>query len=85
MDRNSSSQVCSWHFTIINNLITDSTKKAIDMDRMIILEQGRQIAEQLIEGNKDKLIEIVNHLNKHEVITDEGLATILGAKLSDEE
>ena len=55
------------------------------MDRMIILQQGRQIAEQLIEGNKDKLIAIVNHLNKHEVITDDGLKAILGDKISDEE
>ena len=66
-------------------LDVDNTKKSIDMDRMIILQQGRQIAEQLIEGNKDKLIAIVNHLNKHEVITDDGLKAILGDKISDEE
>jgi len=66
-------------------LFSDNTKKSIDMDRMIILQQGRQIAEQLIEGNKDKLIAIVNHLNKHEVITDDGLKAILGDKISDEE
>ena len=35
-------------------LFSAETKKHIDMDRMIILQSGREIAEQLIEDNKDK-------------------------------
>ena len=48
------------------------------------MQEGRKIAEQVLEENKSKLIEIVNFLNKHEVMTEENLQQILGEKAAEE-
>ena len=65
-------------------LFSGETKRLIDIDRNIIMQEGRKIAEAVLEENKGKLIEIVNFLNKHEVMTEENLQQILGQKISED-
>ena len=51
---------------------------------MTIMNEGRAIAEKVLAEHKDKLLEVVNYLNKHEVITEENLREILGEKQNEQ-